>query len=344
MDAKTREFINQPFDCEPEKIDLGATIQRAVVRYVERQNGNIYDAFADTLDARRISNTTIPRIEEAFFVDNGAQVLLRYLRDDNRTIETFLGKLPEQELFGDSLPELTGAFMSQNIYDIAVSPDTKQIFFMVPFTSDVFGFIQDIVTNRRIQVFSSPLRGWIPSWNKDGIFATTKATGFGTSTLFKLDTTKETKTPEKVIGNVYGMATLISPDGQRVLYSRNNSEGIGLILYDRKTKKYTDLNLKTLVEKCTWNNTSSLIYCGVPESWDAGTYPDLWYQGVTTFRDSLWRIDPSGLFGNTEVEKISETGGEDIDIIKPAFDAEEKYLYFVNKKTLSFWQFNVTGI
>ena len=344
LDAKTREVINQPFDCEPEKVSIGSTIQRAVVRYVERSNGNIYDAFADTLDARRISNTTIPRIEEALFVDSGTQVLLRYLRDDNRTIETFLGKLPEQQLFGDSLPELTGSFLSQNIYDVVVSPDTKQLFFTTPFTNDVFGFIQDVITNRRIQVFSSPLRGWLPSWNRDGIFVTTKATGFGTSTLFKLDTTKDTKTPEKVIGNVYGMATLLSPDGQKVLYSRTNSEGVGLILYDRKTKKYTDLKLKTLVEKCVWNNSSTLIYCGVPESWDSGTYPDIWYQGATTFRDSLWRIDPSGLFGNTEIENISQTAGEDIDLIKPALDKEEKYLYFINKKTLSFWQFNITGI
>ena len=47
------------------------------IRYVGRENGNIYKTFADDIKERKFSNTVIPKVYEAFFGDNGQTIIMR---------------------------------------------------------------------------------------------------------------------------------------------------------------------------------------------------------------------------------------------------------------------------
>ena len=75
------------------------------IRYVEKATGNIYQTFADTIDERKFTTTIIPTVYDAYFGDNGNSVVMRYLKEDGNTIETFAGTMPKEILGGDTFDE-----------------------------------------------------------------------------------------------------------------------------------------------------------------------------------------------------------------------------------------------
>jgi hypothetical protein len=48
-----------------------------VYKFINRSNGNIFQTNSKTLDVDRLSNRTIPKIQESFFVNNGNNVIDR---------------------------------------------------------------------------------------------------------------------------------------------------------------------------------------------------------------------------------------------------------------------------
>jgi hypothetical protein len=142
----------------------------------------------------------------------------------------------------------------------------------------------------------------------------------------------------KTLGPINGLTTLTSPGGKLVLYSDDN---LSLNIFHTDTKVSNTLGLKTLPEKCVWNSLSTIIYCAVPKSISAGSYPDTWYQGVISFSDQIWKVDVTTGNATLIVDPITISGGEDVDGIKLAIDDGENYLFFVNKKDSFLWEFNL---
>ena len=129
----------------PDKGDLGGSKTAKILkptppptefipslRYVAKATGNIYETFADTIDETQFTTTTIPQVYDAYFSNNCTDVAMRYLNDDGKTIETFVGTLPSEVLGEDTLSstELKGSFLPENVTNINVSPDTKNIFYL----------------------------------------------------------------------------------------------------------------------------------------------------------------------------------------------------------------------
>ena len=83
------------------------------LRYVDRATGNIYQTFADKIEEKKFSSTIIPMVYEAFFGNNGNSVIMRYLKQDAKTIITFVGALPKEFLGADTTSdtEIKGAFL-----------------------------------------------------------------------------------------------------------------------------------------------------------------------------------------------------------------------------------------
>ncbi len=341
LDELTRKKLSVPFTCT-EKLEVPKTIIRDVVRFVEKGNSNIYDAFTNTLERTRLSNTTIPRVQEAFFGNAGASVIMRYLQNDNMTIETYLGKVPEPVLGGDSLPELTGKLIQQNISDISVSPDGTQFLYLIPSGGQLLGFISDFNDGSQRKIFNSQFNGWLSQWATDSnIIFTIKATGYAKGFAYSIDLQKGGFS--KIVGSVSGLTTLVSPNGKYVLYSQSTKNGILLNILNTETKVVKNTQLPTLPEKCVWNKTSTTIYCSVPSNIEPGVvYPDTWYQGITSFDDAIWVIDGTGTYDNQKIlDPISE-GGEITDGFRLGVDSVNQYLYFLNKRTNILWQYSLS--
>jgi hypothetical protein len=308
------------------------------LRYVARATGNIYESFADKIDERQFSETVIPKIYEAYFGNQGQLALMRYLKTDNKTIETFLGKLPKEYLGADTTTtnNVTGSFLPENIEDVSLSPDASSVFYLFNAGNNIVGTTLNLLSNKKTQIFTSPFTEWLPSWpNAKIIILTTKpASGFP-GYIYEINAITG-KNLSEVFGGINGLTTLPSPDGKLILYS---DDGLSLFIYHLDTKVSNLLGVRTLPEKCVWGGNSDIIYCAVPKSISSGAYPDSWYQGEISFSDQFWKIDVKTGNATMLLDPITITGGSDIDGIKLALDAGENYLFFVNKKDSYLWEY-----
>ena len=339
VDQLTRTKLNAGFTCTWPQT-TATTITEDVVRYVEAGTSNIFQAIASTLDKTRLSNTTIPRVHQALFAGGGSTVILRSLESDNNTIDTFIATIPEPVAGGDALPRLTGASMPQDIEDISVSPDGKQLLFLTPNGTNLLGFISDITGANQKKIFSSPFFGWLSQWStpKQVVF-TAKASGQAPGYAYATNVAAGDFV--KIAGPITGLTTLQSPDGKYLLMSKQTDSGPDLEVQTIGTNTILDLNAATFPEKCTWNATSTEIYCAVPNFIPQGMYPDDWYQGKVIFSDDFWEFDPTGVIGGQKLFDPLGQGGELTDGTYLSVDTANKYLYFINKDTKFLWQYDL---
>lgn len=334
LDELTRKKISAPFVCktiasDTPKVKPGGVL-KTVIRYIEKGTGNTFDYIPDTGETARLTNQTIPRIQEAFFGNNGNNVFIRYIKEDNQTIETYFATVPKQVLGGDgSAGELTGKFLDKNIIDMSISPKKDAAFLQTTNTSGALGGIMTLLDENKKQVFASPFSEWLSQWAKDDtITMTTKASGFVEGYMYGFNT--KTTAFTKIFGGIFGLTTNTNPALTKILFSKSTERGIIFGLHNRDDLKNYNLNVTTLPEKCTWSTTGGTIYCAVPKLVPGAVYPDEWYQGVISFNDQIVRLDPTQLYEN-EVLVDPESEGVVVDAIQLQVDKAELYTAFVDK-------------
>ena len=305
------------------------------LRYVDKATGNIYQTFADKIEERKFSVTIIPKVHEAYFGNRGESVVMRYLKGDGRTIETFVGTIPKEVLGGDTTEnnEIKGSLLPNNVKDISLSPDGLKIFYLFNSGDNMVGTTLNLLNNQKIQIFDSPFTEWLSQWpNTNIITLTTKPSADIGGYMYTINSAG--KNFSKTLGDINGLTTLESPNGKLILFSSNN---LSLNVYHTDTRNSDILGVRTLPEKCVWGKTSDTAYCAVPKLINGANYPDTWYQGETSFSDQLWKIDTKT--GNATIILDPATAGEEeIDGIKLAIDEGENYLFFVNKKDSFLWK------
>ncbi|MFA6078079.1 MAG: hypothetical protein WC724_03630, partial [Candidatus Paceibacterota bacterium] len=150
-----------------------------------------------------------------------------------------------------------------------------------------------------------------------------------------------TKSVTKILGNIKGLTTLTSPNGQLVLYSESQSGSPSLFVFDSVNKQTKSLSLQTLPEKCVWSKTTkTLIYCAVPQSLLGRSLPDQWYQGVVSFTDDLWSIDTT----TTITKKImgpDSLGISGLDMTNLSLSTNDSFLLFINKVSGTPWMYRL---
>ncbi|MFA6520112.1 MAG: hypothetical protein WCT44_00720 [Candidatus Paceibacterota bacterium] len=309
----------------------------SALRYVDRATGNVYQTFADKIQERKFSTTTIPKVYEALFGNKGNSVIMRYLKGDDKTIITFVGNLPEELLGGDTTEnnEIKGAFLPEDVKDVSLLGDGSGLFYLFNVKENAVGATLNLTNNKKVQVFVSQFTEWLSLYpNNKIITLTTKPASSVPGYMYSVDTSGKGLMTQ-VLGNIRGLTTLMSPSGKLVLYG---DSGLSLGVYHTDTKVSDSVGVRTLPEKCVWGSVSDILYCAVPTSTPSGTYPDSWYQGEVSFSDQIWKIDLATGTSTMIADPATVVGGEDIDGIKLMLDAEENYLFFVNKKDSFLWE------
>ncbi|MEX2052288.1 MAG: hypothetical protein WD991_01155 [Candidatus Paceibacterota bacterium] len=307
------------------------------VRYAEKENGIIYQTFADKIKQTKFSSTIIPKLYEAYFGNKGGTVVMRYLKGGDETIDTFVGVLPKEFIGEDARDdyEIKGSFLPEDVSDISLSLDSMKMFYLFEVGNGVVGTTLEFTNNRKTQVFDSAFTEWLSSWpNNNMISLNTKPASSVPGYLYKLDLSSRSVT--KTLGPIDGLTTLISPTGNFVLYS---GDDLALVLYNTSSRESKPVGLRSLPEKCVWARSEEVIYCAVPKSSPIGSYPDIWYQGGVTFDDQIWRINTSTLEATLLLNPVAEINGEEIDGIRLSLDEAENYLFFINKKDSFLWEF-----
>lgn len=307
-----------------------STITDHYLRYVSRANGYVYES-RNAQAATQITNILIPNIYEAEFTDNNTIALLRFLRDDGRSIATYSAPIPPINPDG-TRTQKQGTYFPDNILSYALSPDRKII---ARLTADTNGGIISTSTTantNKKDVLRTQLKELLLFWTKPNtLYAQTKAASSVNGFLYKVDTAQGRLV--RVLGDIPGLTTSISPDGVYVLYSQSVQNGFITRILNTQTGVVTPIGASILPEKCAWFTNNNLVCAGnsyIPE----GIYPDSWYAGITQFQDQLYNID---VVTNT-YSVVYDGSDYQFDMTNLTLDEGRNMLYFIDKPTGLLWR------
>ncbi|MDA8611256.1 hypothetical protein N9L18_00095 [Candidatus Pacebacteria bacterium] len=320
-----------------------------IFRYIERATGHLYETRENTLTQTRLSNTTIPKVYFAEFAPNGENVLLSLLDEDEETIQTLSATVTSKSTTSPSTFRLVadgyaleGSFLSPNTTSSDI--DERGLAYIVPNSSGGSSLItsnyDDLSKNL---VFESPLREWIAQRvNSNRVLITTKADSRVNGFSYLVNT--GTGANEKIIGDISGLTSLMSEDQKWLIFSLSRENELDLFSLNTETGETKNLGLETLPEKCVFANTDNdIVFCAAPTQAERVPYPETWYQGLTSFKDNLWRI-------NLEEEEFDQLLGDkeeleqSFDMTQLVMSPRDQFMLFINKKDLTLWSLDVTTI
>ncbi|NTV44298.1 MAG: hypothetical protein HGA67_01205 [Candidatus Yonathbacteria bacterium] len=309
------------------------------VRIMERSSGNIFDIPLDTMTPTRVTNTTIPKHQEVFWNTSGNTLLARRVSGTGITVESMLLRMkkgsadvtgtPENENIGS----LETVFSKENILAAASSPDGTRFFSLTETTLGSKGESFSFVDGTARQLTTSPLTEWLIEWPRtDTIYLSTKPSSGIPGNLYALNAEKGGAL-RKVIGGIPGMTAHMSGKGDTGLIGSATGTSIKLSLLSNGSLR--EEPLITFPEKCAWDKKDG-VYCGVPDSFPPGTYPDTWYQGVAQLEDTIWYLDTT-----TDTTKLIASPLDyevsSLDVINPILSSNGAYLVFINKYDMTPW-------
>jgi hypothetical protein len=299
------------------------------VRFIERQSGNIYAFRVHDRVLTRVSNRTLPGIQEATWSTDGSRAFARYLTraaDGTEHIDTYA--LPADG--GE------GYFLEQDLEQVAVQGSTT-VFSLLPNSTGSIGSISNTDGTNVSTLFTSALSRLHASFSGSDLVLATKASSGLDGYAFLVS--RATGAFTRILGPFRGLAVLPNPEGTSVLYSYADAGRVYLQVLDLSTRNSTALPLVTLAEKCTWAPGGRAVYCGVPTAL-AGNVPDEWYQGAKTFSDRIWRIDLDTRLATLIVDP-GTVAGVAIDAVALTVDPVADTLVFTNKKDGTLWVYDL---
>lgn len=317
--------------------------KETIFRYIERGTGHLFEATEKNITQSRLSNVTIPKIQEAFFDNSGNKVVLRYLKDDSETIETFVGSLKEATTTDENrniikTTKIEGEYMDFNIDNLVVSGNEIIYLKKTSSGSDIFTAYFDNLIPKKL--FSLSTSQWVLQRpNKNTVTMTTKADSRVPGFMFSYDT--KTGRLFQILEDIDGLTTLTSPDGKYILLSQSRGSDLNLLVFNTESKEFKRVGLETLPEKCVWSKTEvATFYCGAPDYLMRVSYPESWYQGAISFDDSIWKINIEDDFYDNVLPSHKETD-KAFDITNLMLSEEEDYLFFINKNDLTLWSLDI---
>ena len=218
---------------------------KTFVRYTERTTGHIYEASADGRQKNRLSNTTIPAIQQVLWGTNGENFIIRYL-DENDVIKSVVATIVKGE--ESQVGVVEGALLPDNIHDLTVSPDGQKIFYILSLGNAVIGTTANIDGSGKKQIFESPVVEWQPTWvTKNNILLTTKPSYAALGYLYAIRTSSGSL--NKILGDIAGLTARTSSDMSKTLYSASGNNTFETSLYDTESGTSILFPITTLPEK-----------------------------------------------------------------------------------------------
>ena len=312
------------------------------IRFLEKATGNVYETTDGSTNLTRITNTTIPKVEEVLWGPKGESLILRYEKD--AVIESFFAKISTSTATTSSnnlgLKSLEGKFLERNIPSVTVSKNKDKIFYETTQQSGAQFFTSNFNGEKPLLVWQFPIKDWVTRWLEGGtVSLTTKASGQSEGFLYFFNT--KTKSLDRVLGKISGLTTLPSSNKDFVLYSETTGNSFGLFAYSTEVGSVETIVPTSLPEKCVWDESDNLIfYCAVPGTTPPGNYPDDWYLGFVSFSDSIWKYNLDT--GETkQVGDIKNLSDQDIDAFDLQLSPNSDLLTFRNKRDFTLWALSI---
>lgn len=304
------------------------TILVPEVRYVERKSGNVYKYEFNEKLLSRISNRTLPGIQEAAWTPDGKTAFLRFLSSNDsgtELVETY------------ALPtESEGGYLLESGLDQVIVSGTSTVITLLPSTTGSIATAARADGANAKTLFTSSLSSLrlYPAGKGVGAFTKPSAQmdgfGFMVSAAGAFD---------RILGPYRGFTMLPSPSGKQVAYSYLSGQTLVANVMDTATRASTALPVALLPEKCVWAADEQSIYCAVPRSM-SGSWPDSWYQGAVSFSDRIWKIDLAARTAVLVVDPVA-VANTPIDGVSLSIDANSDVLLFTNRADGSLWAYDL---
>lgn len=289
------------------------------ILYYQKEGGDLLAWDFTKSQSEKISHITIVGMTEAIWSPVRDRAAVFYI--DNETLKAFL-----------HINSASVAVLPQNMTSFSWSPDGKFI---------GYGFEKDgkfnLATadaagkNARI-IFSNPLRDLRISWvTQDKIALQSPPSGLAEGFLFAYS--RANGTLNKLFSS-YGLLSLWSPDGTRILTSSANVQGknLSLVVRDAVGKELYATGLATLPQKCVWVGSKEM-YCAVPTSYPAeAVLPDSYLRGEFHTTDRLVRID----IEKKEIRTILNESNFDMENL--LITKKKDYIIFVDRNNGTLWR------
>lgn len=320
-----------------EKPVSGAAAFDDEVLFIEKETGHVLQAFLASRETTRITNTTIPAIQEVVWSAEGDELILRYVDETNveESPQSFYAKIIPGET-GEGA--LEGKFLDADILSISPQDHDAKVFYIQETGGEASGVIAHFDGTNKRQIFSSPITEWLADWNSTGsIVLATKPSAEAAGFAYLLS---QNGALLPLAQNIRGLTVNVNADRTHMLWSEGRDNAVFLQVYNLENDESLEVGIHTLPEKCAWAGT--VAYCGVPEQIPAAKYPDAWYQGTVSFSDSVWRIDTE--FGTADRIYNPRGAGIELDIIEPRVSEGGDYLVFTNKKDSTLWSLDLSAV
>lgn len=304
------------------------TVPDVEVRFIDRASGNIYAYVAKERTLTRISNRTVPGIQEASWVADGSRAYVRFISSTagGERVDTFM--LPAN---GE------GGFLLEQGTNQALVAGTSTLMTLFGGTTGSVATIANIDGSNSRTLFSSLLSSIMIRPSSGPLYVATKPSALLDGYAFQVSRTNGAFS--RILGPFRGLSILPSPNGSRVVFSYVESGTPRLRVFDAAARTSTALPVATLAEKCVWTANGAAVYCGVPTSIQ-GMQPDMWYQGATAFTDRIWRIDMVERVATLIVDP-NEIGGITVDAVALSLDPSEDFLIFMDKASGALYAYDL---
>jgi hypothetical protein len=296
------------------------------IRFMESETGHIFERNNETGEVLRLTNTTIPHIQNVVWGENASTTVLQYLQDNADTIETFIGTIePEQEVSG--VGSLVGSFLPNDISFVSISPDTQKVLYLLEESGNLNGYTYTFKDGSVRNIFTLPLTEVIPQWVTDTtILLTTRVAHGLPGYTYQIKTTGLGFS--KLLGPVSGLTSLSDGLISYILYAREDV----LFVHTLATGVSESFGLKTIPDKCVWSTkNTTTVYCAVPQTLLGNMFPENWYQGKLQTEDALWKLDVAEK--TSEIIFNPETEGLSFDVDTLSIDPDETHLLIHDRNT-----------
>ena len=300
-----------------------------MIRFIDRATGNVYETEAESSAVKRVTNTTVPGIQEVLWA-NENEFIVRYL--DGGTIETFFVSLdPDAE--GEQ--PLNGSFVSS--FDRgSIDAAGENVFAVFENESGSNLVISNPNGGSPRSVLSSSIRSWVPLQSNAGLFVQTAPAANAEGSLYTISNGALVKAARSFLG----FTAQVSPNGKYAFIATAGQDTIGSLLVDLEENEEYASAIDTLPEKCVFvSSDGSELYCGASIFLESAVYPDDWFLGTTSFSDDIWHVKP--LEGVAEFLATGDDVNETFDVWQPSVSPDGNYFLFINKNDLSLWSLRI---
>lgn len=305
-------------------------------RFIEQGSGHVYEYNFDSKEKRRISNTSIPKIQTASFAKDGNTVAFQYL--ESGVIRSGIGQLATTSEEG-SYKKIT--FLPADLTSIAISPLGNEVAYSTVGANGGIVGVADKDGTKARTVFSSPLTRWFVSWHSaDSIIVETPLSAEGGASYSVNARTAVASTIVASSGYFSGVTG--ASDGIHFLYTPVWSKGVTR-LNTKDDTEFVGFSMNTIPSKCSFMATSTdFALCASSSGTNAPIIAGLeaWLRGEGYAKDYLYLINFRKAFWSPII-KTEDLGDRSFDVEHVEVDMKMLFGAFKERESETLWGFRL---